>query len=239
MKNTLEQALINACKYGYDFHKTSSFPEQEFEQAAINNFRQDLQGLPEKYKIDIDFISNEEIDQLTGLIERVNRCRKLLQEKDNGEWNMLNTEKITALVEKWKNLLYVKTPSDDFILTEGIKRCSNEMGYEVFPMNRKWFVKGAKWMRDLLKKSCDIKTVVELDKALDYERKNTYNASVENAKLIGILTDCREKISEAKDSLYRGIDEFAVKEREFLKTIDSQNLTIEELKKIIETNKNV
>ncbi len=39
-----EQDLIDACKYGYDYHKTSQFPEKEFEEEAINNFKQVLAG---------------------------------------------------------------------------------------------------------------------------------------------------------------------------------------------------
>jgi len=32
--------MLRASKYGYDFHKTTQFPEHEFEQACINNTKQ-------------------------------------------------------------------------------------------------------------------------------------------------------------------------------------------------------
>ncbi len=35
-----EGDLIDAAKYGYDFHKNSQFPDHEFEQACVNNFAQ-------------------------------------------------------------------------------------------------------------------------------------------------------------------------------------------------------
>jgi len=41
--NTSEGKLIEACKYGYDFHKTSQFPDMEFEKSsALGNFKQKL-----------------------------------------------------------------------------------------------------------------------------------------------------------------------------------------------------
>ena len=43
-KKYTEQDLIDACEYGYDYHKTSQFPEKEFEEEAINNFKQVLAG---------------------------------------------------------------------------------------------------------------------------------------------------------------------------------------------------
>lgn len=36
--------MIKMAKYGYDFHKTTSFPEMDFEEAAINNAKQYLQS---------------------------------------------------------------------------------------------------------------------------------------------------------------------------------------------------
>ena len=41
-ENYTQQDMVNACKYGYEFHKTSSFPEHNFEQACINNFKAKL-----------------------------------------------------------------------------------------------------------------------------------------------------------------------------------------------------
>jgi len=32
--------MLDAAKYGYDFHKTTSFPEQEFEDSCIRNTQQ-------------------------------------------------------------------------------------------------------------------------------------------------------------------------------------------------------
>ena len=38
-----ETKLIDACKYGYDFHKTTQFPDMEFEESsALGNFKQKL-----------------------------------------------------------------------------------------------------------------------------------------------------------------------------------------------------
>ena len=36
--------LIDAARYGYNYHKDTQFPEMEFEEAPINNFRQFLQA---------------------------------------------------------------------------------------------------------------------------------------------------------------------------------------------------
>ena len=35
-----EEAMINASRYGYNFHKTTSFPEQEFDDSCIRNTQQ-------------------------------------------------------------------------------------------------------------------------------------------------------------------------------------------------------
>ncbi len=35
-----EEDMINASKYGYNFHKTTQFPNQEFEDSCINNTKQ-------------------------------------------------------------------------------------------------------------------------------------------------------------------------------------------------------
>jgi hypothetical protein len=41
--NISESKLIEACKYGYDFHKTTQFPDMEFEESsALGNFKQKL-----------------------------------------------------------------------------------------------------------------------------------------------------------------------------------------------------
>ena len=37
-----QSLLIEACKYGYEYHATTSFPEHTFEEEAINNFKQEL-----------------------------------------------------------------------------------------------------------------------------------------------------------------------------------------------------
>lgn len=37
-----KEELISAAKYGYEFHKTTSFPKQTFEQCCKNNFLQHL-----------------------------------------------------------------------------------------------------------------------------------------------------------------------------------------------------
>ena len=44
-KKYSEQDMINASKYGYDFHKTTSFPEQDFEDSCIRNTQQWLTTL--------------------------------------------------------------------------------------------------------------------------------------------------------------------------------------------------
>jgi len=43
-KEITEQDLIDACKYGYDYHKTTQFPNLEFEEFCKNNFRQLLES---------------------------------------------------------------------------------------------------------------------------------------------------------------------------------------------------
>lgn len=47
-KKYTEQDLIDACKYGYDYHKETSFPEMSFEDNCVNNFKQVLQGKEDK-----------------------------------------------------------------------------------------------------------------------------------------------------------------------------------------------
>lgn len=43
-RSFIEGELIEACRYGYNYHKTSQFPEMEFDDMAINNFKQHLQA---------------------------------------------------------------------------------------------------------------------------------------------------------------------------------------------------
>ena len=47
-KKYTEQDLIDACKYGYDYHKETSFPQMSFEDNCVNNFKQVLQGKADK-----------------------------------------------------------------------------------------------------------------------------------------------------------------------------------------------
>ncbi len=35
-----EEDMLNASKYGYNFHKTTLFPNQKFEDSCINNTKQ-------------------------------------------------------------------------------------------------------------------------------------------------------------------------------------------------------
>lgn len=58
--------------------------------------------------------------------------------------------------------------SDDEIFKEGVKRASNQFGIEVFPMNRKWFVKGAKWMRDKLTLHLSQNPVAKYSEAVEF-----------------------------------------------------------------------
>lgn len=45
MDNTkITEELIEACRYGYNYHKTTQFPEMEFDEMAINNFKQLLES---------------------------------------------------------------------------------------------------------------------------------------------------------------------------------------------------
>lgn len=44
-KQYSEKDMIEASKYGYNFHKTTSFPEQEFEDSCIRNTQQWLTTL--------------------------------------------------------------------------------------------------------------------------------------------------------------------------------------------------
>ncbi len=39
-KTYTEEDMINASKYGYEFHKTTSFPNQEFKDSCVNNTKQ-------------------------------------------------------------------------------------------------------------------------------------------------------------------------------------------------------
>jgi hypothetical protein len=39
-KGYSEQDMIEASKYGYNFHKTTQFPQQEFEDSCIRNTQQ-------------------------------------------------------------------------------------------------------------------------------------------------------------------------------------------------------
>lgn len=39
-KNYSKQDMINASKYGYNFHKTTQFPKQDFEDSCIRNTQQ-------------------------------------------------------------------------------------------------------------------------------------------------------------------------------------------------------
>lgn len=40
-----EEDMIEASKYGYNFHKTTQFPNQEFEDSCIRNTQQWVQNL--------------------------------------------------------------------------------------------------------------------------------------------------------------------------------------------------
>lgn len=42
-KNYSYNDMIKSSKYGYNFHKTTQFPNQEFEDSCINNTKQWLQ----------------------------------------------------------------------------------------------------------------------------------------------------------------------------------------------------
>lgn len=39
-----EEEMINSAKYGYEYHSTTSFPEENFEDNCKNNFLQKLQS---------------------------------------------------------------------------------------------------------------------------------------------------------------------------------------------------
>ena len=43
-----EENMIESSRYGYNFHKTTSFPEQEFEKSCINNTKQWLTKFKKK-----------------------------------------------------------------------------------------------------------------------------------------------------------------------------------------------
>lgn len=47
-KKWSDEDMLKASKYGYEFRDTTSFPEQKFEQACINNTKQYLQYLSEE-----------------------------------------------------------------------------------------------------------------------------------------------------------------------------------------------
>ena len=51
-KEITEQDLIDACRYGYDYHKTSQFPETKFEEFCMNNFKQLLESKKLKSVLD-------------------------------------------------------------------------------------------------------------------------------------------------------------------------------------------
>lgn len=44
LNNANEVNLIEACKYGYNYHKITSFPELNFEDACRQNFLQILEN---------------------------------------------------------------------------------------------------------------------------------------------------------------------------------------------------
>lgn len=41
-----EKELIEAAKYGYEYHQTTKFPERPFEEECINNFKQSIATYP-------------------------------------------------------------------------------------------------------------------------------------------------------------------------------------------------
>ena len=43
-----EEDMIEASKYGYNFHKTTQFPKQEFEDSCIRNTQQWLEQFKKK-----------------------------------------------------------------------------------------------------------------------------------------------------------------------------------------------
>lgn len=43
-----EEDMLKASKYGYDFHKTTQFPDQKFEDSCINNTKQWLRSIMKK-----------------------------------------------------------------------------------------------------------------------------------------------------------------------------------------------
>lgn len=56
-----EAKLIDACKYGYNFHKTTQFPDMEFEESsALGNFKQKLMAesisAEDFFKADLDWM---------------------------------------------------------------------------------------------------------------------------------------------------------------------------------------
>ena len=64
-KKYTEQDLIDACKYGYEYHKTSQFPNTEFEEFCMNNFKQ----LLESKRLEYVMALNDE-DALREFIEK-------------------------------------------------------------------------------------------------------------------------------------------------------------------------
>lgn len=47
-----EQDMVNASKYGYNFHKTTSFPNHKFEDSCINNTKQWLTTIKKKHNME-------------------------------------------------------------------------------------------------------------------------------------------------------------------------------------------
>lgn len=41
----LKSQLVDAARYGYEYHQTSSFPELKFDEMAINNFKQKMMSI--------------------------------------------------------------------------------------------------------------------------------------------------------------------------------------------------
>jgi hypothetical protein len=68
-KKWSDEDMLKASKYGYEFRDTTSFPEQPFEQACINNTKQYLQYLSEeKSEWDVEIATVEcEMDEYCHL----------------------------------------------------------------------------------------------------------------------------------------------------------------------------
>jgi len=96
-----EQDLIDACKYGYDYHKTSQFPEKEFEEEAINNFKQVLAGkeankLLEAFKSDKNAQKQKEV-----MLEGVEVYKVIKLPNENG---VIITTKARGVITAEQNL---------------------------------------------------------------------------------------------------------------------------------------